>query len=105
MHALLVTARVEPGREEEGLTYLRESVLPQLDQLPGLVAGYWLETKDGESLAVVLFEEEQAARRMAEDGLPNLTCSFAPNLLGWFVQGVPETCGLPRSASGFLTFR
>ncbi len=33
MHALLVTADVEPGREEEGLEYLR-AMLPQLEQVP-----------------------------------------------------------------------
>jgi hypothetical protein len=72
MHALLVTAHIEPGRgEEEGLDYLRTSVLPQLKQLPGLLSGYWLATKDGESLSVLLFETEEAAREMADVGLPN----------------------------------
>jgi hypothetical protein len=71
MHALLVTADVEPGREEEGLEYLR-TMLPQLEQIPGLLSGYWLETtKDGESLAIVLFENEGAAQAMAQIGLPN----------------------------------
>ncbi len=71
MHALLVTADVEPGREEEGLEYLR-AMLPQLQQIPGLISGYWLATtKDGESLAMVIFENEEAAREMAEVGLPN----------------------------------
>ena len=72
MHALFVTAHIEPGRgEEEGLEYLRTNVLPQLKQIPGLLSGYWLATKDGESLAVVLFETEESAREMAEVGLPN----------------------------------
>ena len=71
MHALLVTADVEPGYEEEGLEYLR-SMLPQLEQIPGLLSGYWLATtKDGESLAIVLFENERAAQEMAQIGLPN----------------------------------
>ena len=71
MYALLVTADVEPGREEEGLEYLR-AMLPQLGQVPGLLSGYWLATtKDGESLAVVLFENEGAAQEMAQIGLPN----------------------------------
>ena len=71
MHALLVTADVEAGREEEGLEYLR-AMLPQLQQIPGLLSGYWLAaTKDGESLAVVLFENEESAREMADIGLPN----------------------------------
>jgi hypothetical protein len=71
MHALLVTADVEPGREEEGLEYLR-TMMPQLEQVPGLLSGYWLATtKNGESLAIVLFENEGSAREMAEVGLPN----------------------------------
>ena len=71
MHALLVTADVERGREEEGLEYLR-AILPQLQQIPGLLTGFWLaSTKDGESLAVVLFESEEAAQEMAQIGLPN----------------------------------
>jgi len=71
VHALLVTADVEPGREEEGLEYLR-TILPQLEQIPGLLSGYWLATtKDGESLAVVLFENEASAQEMAQVGLPN----------------------------------
>jgi hypothetical protein len=71
MHALLVTADLEPGREEEGLEYLR-AMLPELEQIPGLLSGYWLATtKDGESLAMVLFENEEAAQEMAQVGLPN----------------------------------
>jgi hypothetical protein len=71
MHALLVTADVERGREEEGLEYLR-TLLPQLEQIPWLLSGYWLATtKDGESLAIVLFENEESAQEMAQIGLPN----------------------------------
>jgi hypothetical protein len=71
MYALLVTADVEPGHEDEGLQYL-QAMLPDLRQVPGLVSGHWLATtKDGESLAMVIFEDEAAARQMADIGLPN----------------------------------
>ncbi|HEV2754743.1 MAG TPA: hypothetical protein VG318_03065 [Actinomycetota bacterium] len=71
MHALFVTAHIEEGRdEEEGISFLESDVLPQLKQLPGVVGGYWLATKDSESLAVVLFDSEAAAKQMAEVGLP-----------------------------------
>ena len=71
MHALFVTAHIDAGRtDEEGLRYLEADVLPQLKQLPGVVGGYWLATKDSESLAVVLFDNENAAKQMAEVGLP-----------------------------------
>ena len=70
MHALFVTAHIDPDRnEEDGLNFLNSEVLPQLKQLPGVVGGYWLATKDSESLAVVLFDNEDAARQMAEVGL------------------------------------
>jgi hypothetical protein len=71
MHALFVTAHIESGRnEEEGLRFLKDDVLPQLKEIPGLIGGYWLATKDSESLAVVLFDNEDAARQMAEIGIP-----------------------------------
>lgn len=71
MHALFVTAHIEPGRnEEEGVKFLQSEVLPQLKQFPGVVGGYWLATKNSESLAVVLFDNEDAAKQMAEVGLP-----------------------------------
>jgi len=71
MYALLVTADVEPGYEDQGLEYLR-AMLPDLQHIPGLVSGHWLATtEDGESLAIVVFEDEAAAKQMAEIGLPN----------------------------------
>jgi hypothetical protein len=33
---------------------------------PAVVAGYWLEPKDGKGLSVVVFESEDAARQAAE---------------------------------------
>ncbi len=71
MHALLVTATIDPDRnEEDARRFLNDDVLPMLKEIPGLVGGYWLATEDSESLAVVLFENEQAARQMADIGLP-----------------------------------
>lgn len=70
MYALFVAAQIDPGRdEEEGVRFLKEDVLPLMKDIPGLVGGYWLATKDSESLAVVLFDNEDAARQMAEVGL------------------------------------
>ena len=67
---MFVTAHINPGRDEqEGLRFLESEVLPQLKRFPGVVGGYWLATKDSESLAVVLFDSEDAARQMAEVGL------------------------------------
>ena len=75
MHALFVTAHIDAGRnEEEGVKFLQSDVLPQLKQFPGVVGGYWLATKNSESLAVVLFDNEDAAKQMAE-GRPSSSAS------------------------------
>jgi hypothetical protein len=76
MHALLVTAHVQASSEgdrgrDAGLKYLKDEVLPQLKHVPGLLSGYWLDTKDGASLALLLFENQEAADSMANVGLPN----------------------------------
>jgi hypothetical protein len=70
MHALVVTVNVEPGREDEGVEFLQTNVLPGMKQIPGLVSGYWLATRDGQGLTVLLFENEEAAQAAAA-GLPN----------------------------------
>jgi hypothetical protein len=70
MYALFVTAQIDPGRDEaEGIRFLEEDAFPLMKDIPGLVAGYWLATKDSQSLAVVLFDNEESAKQMAEVGL------------------------------------
>ena len=68
MHALTVKVGIEKGREDEGIRYLHSDVLPAMKQAPGLVAGYWLASKDGEGLTVLVFDDEQSAQGAA-DGL------------------------------------
>ncbi len=77
MHALVINVKIQPGHEEEGIQYLQTSVLPQMRQIPGLVAGYWLAAENEEGLTVLVFEDEQAARNTAK-GLSNVpTADFA----------------------------
>ncbi len=65
MHAVLVKARIEAGREAEGEERLHSEVLPGVGQMPGIVAGYWLEPVNGEGFSVVLFEDEESASAAA----------------------------------------
>ena len=69
MHALLITATIEPGREDESLAYLHSDVVPRVRQAPGLVSGYWLSANDGQAVAVLVFENEAAQRAAA--AVPN----------------------------------
>ncbi len=71
MYAVLVTASVDPGRDEEATAQLQTQVVPRVKEAPGVVSGYWTRSADGEhGLAVVLFEDEETARASAET-IPN----------------------------------
>ncbi len=70
MHAVVIPAQIEPGREADGVENLRSNVLPQVRQLPGIVSAFWLSPKDGQGLSVLVFENEENARAAAE-GIPN----------------------------------
>ncbi len=61
MHAVVVEVNIESGREEEGIAYLHANVLPAMKQTPGLVSGYWLASKEGQGLTVLVFDEAEAA--------------------------------------------
>ena len=60
MHAALIEVDTtgQPDRDE-GLSFLREQVVPQVSKAPGFVAGYWLMPReDGQGTAIVVFETE-----------------------------------------------
>ena len=61
MYANVVEVSVDPSVDPERKG-LREVVIPRVRQLPGAVAGYWLEPVHGQGLSVVLFETEAAAQ-------------------------------------------
>ena len=51
-----VDASVDPDRKG-----LHEVVIPRVRQLPGVVAGHWLEPIEGKGMSIVVFETEDAA--------------------------------------------
>jgi hypothetical protein len=71
MHAVVV--RVNIKDVEDGLSELREKVVPQVKQAPGFVAGYWTRA-DNTGLSMIVFESEDAAQSASqriEDGIPD----------------------------------
>ena len=64
MHAVLVSVSI--ADEAAARQALENEVVPAVSQLPGFVAGYWLEPKDGRGWSTVIFDPEDAARRAAE---------------------------------------
>ena len=65
MHAVVV--RVKLNDAEKATAFLREQIIPQVKQAPGLVHGYWTRADDGSNgQSMVVFESEEQAKAMAE---------------------------------------
>lgn len=65
-----VVARVSIDDIEAAQKHLIETVVPQISQAPGFVAGYWTRSDDGgNGQAMVVFESQQAAQA-AETMIP-----------------------------------
>ena len=66
MHAVVVKVTINDG--PAATQFLRENIVPQVSQAPGLVAGYWVRLEGGdEGNSVIVFESEDAARATAEN--------------------------------------
>jgi hypothetical protein len=69
MHGLVIEVSIDPARGDEALKLLNEVVVPGVSSAPGLVAAYWLGGPDaGRGTSVVIFESEDAAQQVAENG-------------------------------------
>jgi len=66
MYAVMGSASIQPGREDEGTEHLKSQTIPMVKQAPGVIAGYWLAPKDGRGWGIVLFETEEGARAGAQ---------------------------------------
>lgn len=63
MHAVVVNVTIKDL--EAATAYLREQIVPQVAQAPGLVNGYWARSgSNGGSM--IVFDSEDAANAMAE---------------------------------------
>lgn len=63
MYAVVV--RVTIDEEGAAIAALRETVVPQVSQAPGFVAGYWTR-KNNTGLSMIVFESEDAAQAAGE---------------------------------------
>jgi heme-degrading monooxygenase HmoA len=61
MHARVM--QVELGDVDQGITFVREQIVPSVRQQPGIVDAYWLADRaSGQGLAVTIWESEDAMR-------------------------------------------
>jgi len=64
MHVVNVNVTIHEREPAE--SQLREIVIPMVSQMPGFVAGYWLEPQDNKGSSCVFFESQEAAQGMAD---------------------------------------
>jgi hypothetical protein len=63
MYAVVGTWTMAPGRWEEQVRGLHEQVVPQVRQVPGFVAGYWLGNRgESRTYTLILFEDGESAQ-------------------------------------------
>lgn len=65
MYAAVVRANVPGGVDDARLADLKERTAPMVSSAPGFVAAYWLDVVDDKGLALVVFEDEAAAKAAA----------------------------------------
>ena len=64
MHAVVVNVKINDG--EAATKMLREHVVPQVKQAPGLVNAFWARGDEGRGGSMIVFESEEQARAVAE---------------------------------------
>jgi hypothetical protein len=67
MHAVVITVTIDESTADPDSTMIQDQIIPNLRQIPGFVAGYWLEPTGGKALSVVFFESEEVARQTADN--------------------------------------
>jgi hypothetical protein len=65
MHAALVAVKIDPDQADAARAALHSQVVPMVKAAPGFVAGYWMDTVDGNAYSIVLFDTEEHARATA----------------------------------------
>src|SRR5215472_3299230 len=81
MHARLVTSQFQLDKLEEALQLYRESILPEVRQLPGFKGRIGLgDRSKGKAIAITLWESEADARASGEGStfMQASVAKFAP---------------------------
>ena len=66
MHAVVVRERGLADQINTSGHHVETNVLPRVRQVPGIVSGFWMTDTAGETLNVLVFNSEDAARSALE---------------------------------------
>ena len=70
MHARVAHTTVDPDQYETARKVLETEVLPRVRQVPGVVAGYWLEPVDGKGMNIIVCESRDVAAMPVPNAQP-----------------------------------
>ncbi|HEX7735813.1 MAG TPA: hypothetical protein VF458_13170 [Ktedonobacteraceae bacterium] len=79
MHVAIYRFRID-HRSEEAVRLGNQELLPQMRQIPGLVAHYAVHVSDDESLQIAVFEEKAQLDQFEKAAAAWLQQSLAPQL-------------------------
>lgn len=66
MHAVVVSVSIDQDHLDEAQEALNDRIVPGVKQLPGVVAGYWLQPAPGQGYSTVVFDTEDNAKAAAD---------------------------------------
>jgi hypothetical protein len=69
MYAAVMRLSFDPELAPRAAAAFSNELLPRVKQADGFIGGYWLDPSAGEGLGLILFDEEEQARRAS---LPEL---------------------------------
>jgi hypothetical protein len=64
MHAVVTQVTIEDF--DRARANLHENIVPTASQAPGFIAGYWTRLTDDRGIAIMVFEDEDAAKAAQE---------------------------------------
>ncbi|MDQ3849873.1 MAG: hypothetical protein M3296_04565 [Actinomycetota bacterium] len=73
MHAMVFNVTIHERQEADRL--LHEELVPGMSQAPGFVSGYWVNIGENQGTSVIVFESEEAVRRVADHLEPPQTAA------------------------------
>lgn len=92
MNAVLIEVDVAGVDREQGISALREQIVPAIKSLPGFRSGVWLSGgADGRGLSLTIWESEDDARAMAERFGPGSSPTASAAVLRCEVREVAAT--------------
>jgi hypothetical protein len=70
LYARVAHSAVDPDQLPTARKVLEAEILPRVRQIPGVVAGYWLEPVEGKGMSVVVCESKEAAEMPVPNAQP-----------------------------------